>query len=31
MLTRIGAPAERFADSTGGLKGINDPDFAGVS
>ncbi|HMJ91334.1 MAG TPA: DUF1552 domain-containing protein, partial [Candidatus Acidoferrum sp.] len=31
MLTRVGAPMERFADSTGELTGLNDPDFRGVS
>jgi hypothetical protein len=30
MLHRVGAPVERFADSTGELKGLDDPDFAGV-
>ena len=31
MLNRVGAPVERFADSTGELKGVDDPNFKGVS
>ncbi len=31
MLHRVGVSADHFADSTGELKGINDPDFAGIS
>ena len=31
MLTRVGAPVARFADSTGELKGLNDPNFSGVA
>ncbi len=31
MLNRIGASAERFADSTGELKGLDDPGFKGVA
>lgn len=27
MLARVGAPVERFSDSTGELKGLNDPSF----
>ncbi len=27
MLNRMGTPVERFADSTGELAGLNDPDF----
>ena len=30
MLNRMGAPVERFADSTGELKGLGDPSFSGV-
>ncbi len=30
MLNRMGAPVERFADSTGELKGLGDPDFKGM-
>ncbi len=30
MLNRMGAPVERFADSTGELKGLGDPGFSGV-
>jgi hypothetical protein len=30
MLTRVGAPVEKFADSTGELKGLDDPNFKGV-
>lgn len=30
MLNRIGAPVDRFADSTGELKGLSDPEFKGV-
>lgn len=30
MLNRMGAPVERFADSTGELKGLSDPSFSGV-
>ena len=29
MLHRAGAPVERFADSTGELPGLNDPEFRG--
>jgi hypothetical protein len=29
MLHRAGAPVERFADSTGELPGLNDPEFQG--
>lgn len=31
MLTRVGAPVEKIADSTGELAGLNDPGFKGVS
>ncbi len=31
LLNRCGAPATSFADSTGELEGIADPDFAGVA
>ena len=31
MLHRVGVTADHIADSTGELKGINDPDFAGVA
>ncbi len=31
MLTRVGAPAEKFADSTGELEGLADAGFSGVS
>jgi hypothetical protein len=31
MLNRVGAPVEHFADSTGELKGLDDPSFKGVS
>ncbi len=30
MLRRVGAPVEKFADATGELKGLDDPNFAGV-
>ena len=30
MLNRAGAPVERFADSTGELPGLSDPQFAGT-
>ncbi len=30
MLKRVGAPVDRFADSTGELKGLDDPNFKGV-
>ena len=30
MLNRIGTPQTRFADSTGELRGLDDPDFTGV-
>ncbi len=30
MLNRICAPVDRFADSTGELKGLSDPEFKGV-
>ena len=30
MLHRVGAPVEKFADSTGELKGLDDPNFAGA-
>ena len=30
MLRRAGAPVDRFADATGELKGLDDPNFAGV-
>ena len=29
MLHRVGVPVEHFADSTGELKGLDDPNFAG--
>jgi hypothetical protein len=29
MLARLGAPVERFSDSTGELAGLNDPSFKG--
>jgi len=31
MLQRAGASVERFADSKGGLKGLDDPNFAGTA
>jgi len=31
MLRRVGAPVERFADSTGELKGLDDPAFTSAS
>jgi hypothetical protein len=31
MLRRVGAPVERFADSTGELKGLEDPKFTGAA
>ncbi len=31
MLTRMNAPVETFADSTGELPGLDDPMFKGVS
>jgi hypothetical protein len=31
MLRRVGSPVEHFADSAGELKGLDDPDFKGVS
>ena len=31
MLRRIGTPVDRFADSTGELKGLDDPDFKGAA
>ncbi|HUR46273.1 MAG TPA: DUF1552 domain-containing protein [Candidatus Saccharimonadales bacterium] len=31
MLTRIGAPVDQFADSTGELQGLADPAFKGVA
>ena len=31
MLTRVGAPTDKLADSTGELTGLNDPDFKGVA
>ena len=31
MLTRVGAPVEQFADSTGELTGLDDPDFSGFA
>lgn len=30
MLRRVGAPMEKFADATGELKGLDDPNFNGV-
>lgn len=30
MLSRVGAPAEQFADSTGELPGLDDAEFSGV-
>ena len=30
MLSRVGAPMEKFADSTEELKGLSDPNFGGV-
>ena len=30
MLRRVGAPVEKFADATGELKGLDDPNFRGV-
>ena len=30
MLKRVGAPVEKFADATGELKGLDDPNFMGV-
>ena len=30
LMNRMGVPTERFADSTGELKGLSDPDFAGI-
>jgi hypothetical protein len=30
MLRRVGAPVEHFADATGELKGLDDPNFSGV-
>lgn len=31
MLGRVGAPVDRFADSTGPLEGLDNPDYAGAS
>ncbi len=31
MLRRAGVPVERFADSTGELKGLDDPSYSGIS
>lgn len=31
MLNRVGAPVERFADSTGELKGLDDSHFSGAA
>ena len=31
LLTRVGAPVDHFADSTGELKGLDDPNFKGVA
>jgi hypothetical protein len=31
MLARMGAPVERFSDSTGELVGLNDPSYHGVA
>jgi len=31
MLNRVGARQERFADSTGELKGLDDPNFKGIA
>jgi hypothetical protein len=31
MLTRVGAPVEKLADSTGELPGLNDPTFRGAA
>jgi hypothetical protein len=31
MLDAVGAPVERFGDSTGRLKGLDDPTFAGAA
>jgi hypothetical protein len=30
MLTRMGAPIDHFADSTGELAGLTDPQFQGI-
>ena len=30
MLRRVGAPVDRFSDSTGELAGLEDPSFSGV-
>jgi len=30
LLNRMGTPVDRFADSTGELAGLSDPDYAGV-
>ena len=31
LIDRMGAKVDRFGDSTGRLKGIDDPDFAGAA
>ena len=31
MLERVGAPVERFADSTGPLEGLDNPEYRGVA
>jgi hypothetical protein len=31
MLTRVGAPVDQFADSTGELPGLSDPEFKGTA
>jgi hypothetical protein len=31
LLNRVGAPVERFADSTGELPGLSDPSFTGIA
>jgi hypothetical protein len=31
MLTRVGAPIDKVADSTGELAGLNDPSFRGAA
>jgi hypothetical protein len=31
MLERVGAPVDRFGDSTGKLAGLDDPTFAGTA
>ena len=31
MLRRVGSPVERFADSSGELKGLDDPSFNGIT